>query len=85
MRMVRAPGTVQLLEADPDLELTIDVERLVLSAPKVGIEAAFPLDPSTQERFLEGLDDIALSLRHDAEIGSFEARRPTHKPSVSKV
>jgi 3-isopropylmalate/(R)-2-methylmalate dehydratase small subunit len=73
------------VEADPDLELTVDVERLLVSAPKVGIEAPFPLDQSTQERFLEGLDDIALSLRHDGHIGAYEARRPAYMPSVGRT
>jgi 3-isopropylmalate/(R)-2-methylmalate dehydratase small subunit len=71
------------VEADPDLELTVDVERLTVSAPKVGIEAPFPLDPSTQERFLEGLDDIGLSLRHVDEIDTYEAHRPSFKPTVA--
>ena len=73
------------VESDPDLELTVDVERLVLAAPKLGVEAPFPLDGPTQERFLEGLDDIALSLRHDEEIGRYEAGRPSFKPSVTPV
>ena len=73
---VDEPTVRQLMaavEADPDLELTVDLERLVLAAPALGIEAPFPLDRPTQERFLEGLDDIALSLRHDADIARYEA------------
>jgi 3-isopropylmalate/(R)-2-methylmalate dehydratase small subunit len=71
------------VEADPQLELTVDVERLLVSAPKVGIEAPFPLDAGTQERFLEGLDEIGISLRHASEISAFEASRPGFKPRVT--
>ena len=71
------------VEANPDLELTVDVERLTLSCPTLGIEVPFPLDAATQERFLEGLDDIGLSLRHVDKIDGHEARRPAHKPAVT--
>jgi 3-isopropylmalate/(R)-2-methylmalate dehydratase small subunit len=66
--------------ADPSLELTIDVERRIVAAPAAGIEAPFPLDDFTRDRLLEGLDDIGLTLRHDASIASYEARRPAWLP-----
>jgi 3-isopropylmalate/(R)-2-methylmalate dehydratase small subunit len=71
------------VEADPQLEITVDVERLTVSAPKVGIEATFPLDAGTQERFLEGLDEIGISLRHIDEIADFETGRPGFKPRIT--
>ncbi len=77
-----AEQLLRAVEADPALEITIDVERRTLSAPKIGIEAAFPLDDHTQYRLLNGLDDIGLSLRHDAEITSFESRRPAWAPTA---
>jgi 3-isopropylmalate/(R)-2-methylmalate dehydratase small subunit len=75
----------QLLEAvaaDPSLELTVDVERLLLSAPAIGVEVPFPMDPATQERFLQGLDDVGLTLRHADDITAFEARRPGWLPTA---
>ena len=77
-------GTALLraVEADPALEITVDVERRTISAPAAGIEAEFPLDDGTRERFLEGLDDIGLTLRHDAEIAAFEQRRPAWLPAT---
>ncbi len=68
--------------ADPALEITIDVERRVIAAPAAGIEATFPLDDFTRFRLLEGLDDIGLTLRHDADIASYEARRPAWMPAT---
>ncbi|MEM7274005.1 MAG: 3-isopropylmalate dehydratase small subunit [Actinomycetota bacterium] len=64
------------VEAKPDLEFTIDVERTLLEVPQLGLSEPFPLDDATKERFLEGLDDIGLTLQHATAIDDFEARRP---------
>ena len=63
------------VQAQPGLEITVDVQRLTVEAPAIGFEAAFPLEVSTQQRFLEGLDDIALTLRHADAIAGYEQRR----------
>ena len=68
------------IAADPTLELTIDVERLTISAPAAGLEGTFPLDAFTQHRLLEGLDDVGLTLRHADAIGAFERDRQTWLP-----
>lgn len=67
---------LRAVEDDPSLELTIDVKRRTLEAPAAGIVCDFPLDDSTRERFLQGLDDIGITLRDEPAISSFEARRP---------
>src|SRR6266581_961045 len=46
---------LRAVEEDPTLEITIDIERRMVSAPKVGIEAEFPIDDFTRYRLLEGL------------------------------
>jgi 3-isopropylmalate/(R)-2-methylmalate dehydratase small subunit len=74
---------MRAVEADPTLEITVDVERRVVAAPAVGIEAEFPLDDATRERFLEGLDDIGISLRHADDISAFEASRPSWSMTVT--
>ncbi len=74
---------MRAVEADPTLEITIDVERRIVSAPAAGIEAEFPLDDSTRERFLEGLDDIGITLANEADITAYEAMRPAFKPSTA--
>jgi 3-isopropylmalate/(R)-2-methylmalate dehydratase small subunit len=68
--------------ADPSLELTIDVERRVVAAPALGIEAPFPLDDFTRYRLLEGLDDIGLTLRHAATIDTYEKTRAPWMPAA---
>ena len=74
---------LRAVEADPTLELTIDIERRTISAPAIGIEASFPLDDFTRMRLLEGLDDIGLTLRHADTIESFESARPDWLPTTA--
>ena len=75
---------MRAVEADPALEITIDIERRTLAAPAAGIECEFPLDDATRDRFLEGLDDIGITLRHTAAIDAHEARRPAWMPSTAR-
>jgi 3-isopropylmalate/(R)-2-methylmalate dehydratase small subunit len=70
------------VEADPTLEIVVDVERRTLSAPAIDLEVPFPLDDATQERFLEGLDDIGITLRTEEKITTFEAGRPAWLPTA---
>ena len=65
------------IEADHTVEITVDVERLSVEVPAAGITASFPMDPQTQHRFLNGLDDIGITLSHAADIDSYEAARPS--------
>ena len=78
-------GTALLraIEADPTLEITIDVERRTIEAPKAGLSGEFPLDAFTQNRFVNGLDDIGLTMRHDADIASYEGKRASWAPSLA--
>ena len=71
------------VEADPTTEITVDVERLVVAVPSIGVEASFALDPATQERFLEGLDEIGLTLRMADDIAAYEGGRAGFKPKVA--
>jgi 3-isopropylmalate/(R)-2-methylmalate dehydratase small subunit len=73
---------LRAIEADPTLELTIDVERGTLEAPAIGLETTFPLDESVRERFLAGLDDIGISLKQVDAISSFESKRPEWLPTA---
>jgi len=68
------------IEADHTVEITIDVERLTLEVPAAGITSSFPMDPQTQHRYLNGLDDVGITLSHVAEIDAFEASRPAWLP-----
>ncbi len=74
---------LRAIEADPSLELTIDVERRTLEAPALGLSVGFPLDDSVQHRFLEGLDDIGLTLRQVDRIATYETTRPDWMPTTA--
>ena len=74
---------IRAVEADPALELTIDIERGTISAPAAGIEATFPLDAFTRYRLVEGLDDIGLTMRNAEEIASYEGERPGWLPVLA--
>jgi 3-isopropylmalate/(R)-2-methylmalate dehydratase small subunit len=73
---------MEAVQADPTLELTVDVDRRVIEAPAIGFSEAFPLDDAIRHRFLEGLDDIGLTLQHEAEISTYEASRPAWMPTA---
>jgi len=70
------------VEADATLEVTVDVERLVVEVPALGLVEPFPLAPDVQHRFVEGLDDIGITLGHAAEIAAYESRRAAWMPSL---
>ena len=67
---------------DPTLEFTIDVERRTLEAPAIGVEVNFELSDAVQHRFLNGLDDIGLTMQKVDSIGAFESDRPGYKPTT---
>jgi len=56
--------------------LTVDlVDKTVSDAQ--GFAATFEIGDFQRYCLLEGLDDIGLTLEHEAEITRFESRRPT--------
>jgi 3-isopropylmalate/(R)-2-methylmalate dehydratase small subunit len=71
------------VQADPTLEITIDVDRRTLEAPALGLSVEFPLDDSVRHRFLEGLDDIGLTLQKGDAIDGYEASRPAWLPTTA--
>lgn len=56
----------------PGAEMTVDLERERVSMDGE-IDVSFSVDPFARRRLLEGLDDIALTLRHESAIGAYEA------------
>ena len=47
--------------------------------------APFEVDDYVRWRLLEGLDDIGITLRHEADITAFEARRPSWLPTTTPL
>jgi len=54
--------------------LTVDLERLEVRDEQ-GFVAKFAMDEFRRHCLLEGLDDIGLTLQHEAAITAYEARR----------
>ena len=59
----------------PNYQLTIDLESCTVHDDQ-GLSATFQIDDFTRHCLLEGLDDIGLTLQHQADIGAYEARHP---------
>ncbi len=73
----------KLLDAvreDPDAEITVDLENRTVAGP--GVEERFEMDDFTRHRLLNGLDDIGLTLTHEADLEAFERSRPAYLPKV---
>jgi 3-isopropylmalate/(R)-2-methylmalate dehydratase small subunit len=70
----------KLLENEPGAEVTVDLRSRTITAK--GIVAPFEVDDYTRWRLLEGLDDIGLTLRHEAAVTAFEALRPSYLPTT---
>jgi 3-isopropylmalate/(R)-2-methylmalate dehydratase small subunit len=68
----------KLIEQNPGLEITVNLHDRTLAAGTVLLP--FKIDDYTAWRLLEGLDDIGLTLRKQADINSFEEHRPSWKP-----
>jgi len=65
---------VEAVDLDTGSTMTADLERSVLVAPD-GREVPFDFDEATRRRFLDGLDEIALTLAHEDEITAYETAR----------
>lgn len=75
---------LRAIEADPTLEITIDVQRKTLEAPAIGLTVEFDLEDSVQHRLLNGLDGHSASRSiRAAEISEFEATRPSWMPTTA--
>lgn len=57
-------------------EATVDLEQCNVTDPR-GFSANFAIEEFQRQCLLGGLDDIGLTLQHEAEISAYESRRPT--------
>ena len=65
-----------VIENDSAAEITIDLHRFTVEIPSAGITETFEMDVETQQRFINGLDDISITLADADAISKFEASRP---------
>ncbi len=62
------------LHEAPGAEITIDLESQTVTALN-GTTFKFDIAPFDKHRMLNGLDDIGLTMQHEADIDAFEAKR----------
>lgn len=75
-----------VLEAHPDVPITVSLEDRTVSVAATGDSAEFTvpfeIDDYTRWRLMEGLDDISLTLRDEQAISEYESRRPAWMPQT---
>jgi 3-isopropylmalate/(R)-2-methylmalate dehydratase small subunit len=70
-----------LVESDPTVRIDVD---LTAREVRAGDDTwSFPLDDFSRWRLMEGLDDIGLTLRHEANITAYEGQRSPFRPVVA--
>lgn len=70
----------QLLEEDPGCTLTVSLEEKTVTCKD--FTCSFQIDDYVRWTLMEGLDDIALTLRDENLVASYEAKRPSYKPTT---
>jgi 3-isopropylmalate/(R)-2-methylmalate dehydratase small subunit len=63
--------------AHPGYRLTVDLEACTIN-DDFGLSIPFEVDASRRDCLLHGLDDIGLTLKHEAKITAYEARGASH-------
>ena len=66
------------IDAQPGIEASVDLEAKTATIGDVTVP--FQIDDYTRWRLQEGLDDIGLTLRNEAQITEFEHHRETWRP-----
>ncbi|EFQ83552.1 3-isopropylmalate dehydratase, small subunit [Aeromicrobium marinum DSM 15272] len=72
------------LDEHPGATISVDLEERTVRAGEGpdAIEDSFTIDDYTRWRLLEGLDDVGITLSHEADIAAHEAARPAFKPAT---
>jgi 3-isopropylmalate/(R)-2-methylmalate dehydratase small subunit len=70
----------QVMDQQPGIAITVDLVGKSVTAGDLTVP--FEIDDYTRWRLLEGLDDIALTLRDEEGISEFESRRESWRPTT---
>lgn len=77
----RIESLAALVEQAPAKPLTVDLVAGTITAPD-GSTIAFEVPPADREMLLEGLDAIAVTLKHGAAIDAFQAADRSRRPWI---
>ncbi len=69
----------RVLAADGHAAFTVDLPSQTISGPG-GADIRFEIGPSDKMRLIEGLDDIGVSMKHEADIRIWEAKAAATLP-----
>jgi 3-isopropylmalate/(R)-2-methylmalate dehydratase small subunit len=65
----------------PGAEVTVDLESKTVTAGR--LSAPFAIDGFYRDCLLNGWDEIALTLKGEPQIATYESRRPSFLPTIS--
>jgi 3-isopropylmalate/(R)-2-methylmalate dehydratase small subunit len=66
-------------DAQQGATLTVDLEKQTIRRAD-DTEVAFKVEPNRRHNLLNGLDDIGLTLQHEADITTYESRLSAERP-----
>jgi 3-isopropylmalate/(R)-2-methylmalate dehydratase small subunit len=69
-----------IIESAPETPVTVDLVAREIRAGD--LVAPFEVDDYVRWRLMEGLDDIGITMKQEAEISAFESRRADFKPTT---
>jgi len=64
--------------------ISVDLAQLTVTAPS-GKRYPFSVEPARREALLEGLDEIAMTLKRAPEIAAFQARDREQRPWIHAI
>jgi 3-isopropylmalate/(R)-2-methylmalate dehydratase small subunit len=67
-----------IIEQSPQTHVVVDVQNLRVEVPEFTWSHPFAMDALTQERLLQGWDDIGLTLRQAQSIDQYESTHQSH-------
>ena len=83
--LVVSPEQLKLLMDDAErganATISVDLENQTIKGPDGGT-IHFDIDPARRQTLLEGLDDIAATMKEGAEIAAFETKVATSRPWI---
>jgi 3-isopropylmalate/(R)-2-methylmalate dehydratase small subunit len=83
--IVVTPEQLKLLMDDAErgsnATISVDLEAQTIKGPDGGT-INFNIDPARKQVLLEGLDDIATTLKESAEIGTYESKIANQRPWI---
>jgi 3-isopropylmalate/(R)-2-methylmalate dehydratase small subunit len=81
---VSAELVTELADQVLEGEFTIDLDSQRIISPRQHV-ISFDINPLRKMSLLKGLDDISLSLQHEAEIAQFQARDGLERPWIYQL